>query len=75
MLGHYGVQYRKGDKWIISAKYHDKDYVRFVPVFRGIRNGKQFVVSEMKWTETGRKFIHELLASKGMINRQKSLMI
>jgi hypothetical protein len=31
--------------------------------------------NEMRWTESGRKFIHELLISKGLRNRQKSIMI
>jgi Rha family phage regulatory protein len=68
-----GVQYKKGNKWFIVAKYQDKDYVRFVPTFQDVSGGKRIIFNEMKWTEAGRKFIHELLVSKGQINRQQSL--
>ncbi|MDR1553011.1 MAG: phage antirepressor KilAC domain-containing protein [Prevotellaceae bacterium] len=70
-----GVQYKKGRHWFITAKYQDKDYVRFIPVYQYEKNGVQIVKNEMKWTETGRKFIHELLIENGLINRQKSLML
>jgi prophage antirepressor-like protein len=70
-----GVQYKKGRHWFIAAKYQDKDYVRFIPVYQYEKNGVQIVRNEMKWTETGRKFIHELLVENGLINRQKSLML
>jgi prophage antirepressor-like protein len=70
-----GVQYKKGRHWFITAQYQNKDYVRFIPVYQYEKNGVQIVRSEMKWTETGRKFIHELLVENGLINRQKSLML
>jgi Rha family phage regulatory protein len=70
----WGVQYKKGKRYYITAKYQSNDYVRIIPSLQVV-NGKTFVVNEMRWTESGRKFIHELLISKGLINRQKSLMI
>jgi Rha family phage regulatory protein len=70
----WGVQYKKGKRYYITAKYQSNDYVRIIPSLQ-VRDGKTFVVNEMRWTESGRKFIHELLISKGLINRQKSLMI
>jgi phage antirepressor YoqD-like protein len=67
-----GVQYKRGAKWFLKAKYQDKDYVRIVPVVVDAKNGNQIIRNDMKWTETGRKFIHEILVSKGHINRQQS---
>jgi phage antirepressor YoqD-like protein len=72
-----GVQYKKGKHWIITAKYQDRDYVRSVPVSLSNKGtgGKVFIVNEMKWTESGRKFIHEFLVENELINRQQSLML
>jgi anti-repressor protein len=70
----WGVQYKKGKCYRITAKYQGNDDVRIIPSLQVV-NEKTFVTNEMRWTESGRKFIHELLISKGLINRQKSLMI
>jgi phage antirepressor YoqD-like protein len=70
-----GVQYKKGDRWVITAKYHDRDYARSVPEIRDIKDGKQIVSNRLKWTESGRRLIHNLLVEKGLVIRQKCLAI
>jgi phage antirepressor YoqD-like protein len=70
-----GVQYKRGKHWIVTAKYQDRDYMRSVPVIQYTRDGKQLIINQMKWTEQGRKFIHELLAQKELIARHKRLMM
>ena len=70
-----GLLYRKGKRWYITAKYQDKDYMKVIPTVVHGRSGDDFVVNEVKWTEAGRKFIHEILVGNGLVNRQESLAI
>jgi Rha family phage regulatory protein len=70
-----GIQYKQGKHWIITAKYKNRDYARIIPDVRYTKDGKSIVINQMKWTETGRKFIHNLLVENGFVIRQKCLAI
>ncbi|MVZ67400.1 phage antirepressor protein [Sphingobacterium sp. DK4209] len=60
ILKEKGVQYKQGDKWLISSKYRDKGYSG-TSTFKYINSkGESATNIEMRWTEKGREFIHSL---------------
>lgn len=57
LLESLDIQYKKGGKWYIKAKYQDKGYAQYDTTL--ISNNK--TVHNLKWTEKGKKFIIEIL--------------
>jgi len=62
ILKHEGVQYKSGKQWLLTAKYQSQG---FTDSYTGL-NGSGFSYVNSKWTQTGRLFIHQLLARKGI---------
>lgn len=57
LLESLDIQYKKGGKWYIKAKYQDKGYAQYETVL--VSENK--TVHNLKWTEKGKKFIIEKL--------------
>ena len=57
LLESLDIQYKKGGKWYIKAKYQDKGYAQYDTTL--ISDNK--TVHSLKWTEKGKKFIIEIL--------------
>lgn len=57
LLESLDIQYKKGGKWYIKAKYQDKGYAQYETIL--ISDNK--TVHNLKWTEKGKKFIIEIL--------------
>ena len=57
LLESLDIQYKKGGKWYIKAKYQDKGYAQYDTIL--ISDNK--TVHNLKWTEKGKKFIIEIL--------------
>lgn len=57
LLESLDIQYKKGGKWYIKAKYQDKGYAQYDTTL--ISDNK--TVHNLKWAEKGKKFIIEIL--------------
>ena len=57
LLESLDIQYKKGGKWYIKAKYQDKGYAQYETVLVS----EDRTVHNLKWTEKGKKFIIEIL--------------
>ena len=57
LLESLDIQYKKGGKWYIKAKYQDKGYAQYDTIL--ISDNK--TVHNLKWAEKGKKFIIEIL--------------
>lgn len=56
------VQYKQNGSWVPYAKYQGKDYTESETIKIEGKDGTVATKMVFKWTETGRKFIHELLS-------------
>lgn len=63
-LAKMGVQYRQGGAWILYAKYQGNGYTHTVSVPYMMANGEQETQIQTRWTEKGRKFLHDLMDGK-----------
>lgn len=59
LLHTLGVQYKQGGQWLLYSKYQGKGYARTVQ--SDVPNAKP----QTKWTQAGKKFIHEILGKNG----------
>ncbi len=66
-LAEMGVQYSINGQWILYAKYKDCGYVssRSIDITRS--DGRPDVVLHTEWTQSGRKFLYELLKQNNII--------
>ncbi|MGJ1499659.1 phage antirepressor KilAC domain-containing protein [Sphingobacterium spiritivorum] len=60
MLKQRGIQYKQGDKWLLTSKYRGKGYDDTMTYKYFNSKGDQMTKTEMRWTEKGREFIHSL---------------
>lgn len=58
-LHNRGIQFKQGDHWVLYAKYQGKGYT-VMKSDCGEKNGTGYIGTTMKWTEEGRKFLHNL---------------
>lgn len=58
-LHNRGVQFKQGDHWVLYAQFQGKGYT-VMKSDCGEKNGTGYVGTTMKWTEEGRKFLHNL---------------
>ncbi len=58
-----GVQYKQSGQWLLYAKYQDKGYIKTITRQYTGATGQTHTSQHTVWTETGRKFIHQLLTS------------
>jgi prophage antirepressor-like protein len=56
-----GVQYKLQKTWLLYAKYQDKGYTESETIKFSSKDGKVITKMGFRWTEKGRKFIHETL--------------
>lgn len=72
LLKSFGIQYklRREQLWVITAKYQHLGLTK--TVMYNVSDGKyrQFTL----WTETGRKFIYDLLKEKGILPQSERLI-
>lgn len=62
LLRDLGIQYKRGDQWFLKAKYQDQGLICMAThLYQGTNQVK--TRHHMKWTEKGRKFIHNLVKS------------
>lgn len=54
-----GIQFKQGDHWVLYAPYQGKGYT-VIKSDCGEKNGAGYMSTTMKWTEEGRKFLHNL---------------
>ena len=58
-LHELGVQYYQNGSWLLYAKYQDKGYTESETIKFDSKRGDTITKMVFKWTEKGRKFIHE----------------
>ena len=63
ILNDLGIQFKQGKKWHLYLKYKDMGLVKEITVLDK-ENDKNY--TRMKWTQKGRKFIHNLLNDNGI---------
>jgi Rha family phage regulatory protein len=66
-----GVQFRQSKHWVLYAKYQYKGYAKLVPYPYLKSDGTNGTHYELKWNETGKRFIHELLKENSLIPEKK----
>lgn len=57
-----GVQYKQSGQWLLYSSYQDKGYTSSVTFLLDDKS-----ITNTKWTQKGRKFIHDLLKKEGVI--------
>lgn len=67
VLQGFGVQYKQNGQWLPKHKYHNKGYTKSKTVTIPSWNGIPAVHVETMWTQTGRKFIYDLLKRNGIV--------
>ena len=67
LLNELGVQYKQGKIWVLYAKYADKGYTKYVTHLVQRAGSVTYTsVTCSKWTQKGRKFLHDILAENGI---------
>lgn len=56
-----GVQYRQNGMWVLTHKYHGKGYTVVKTTYTHTEDGETHAYNATYWTQSGRKFIHDLL--------------
>ena len=64
ILEENGVLHNIGGAWILSEEHAGCGYIITSLIEKRGRNGDEFTLSSIKWTQKGRLFIYELLKSK-----------
>ena len=67
LLAELKVQYKKSGQWLLYARYEGKGYTRTVYTTIVHRTGEKSIALTTKWTPRGRKFLYDLLASRGIV--------
>lgn len=67
VLQGFGVQYKQNGQWLPKHKYHNKGFTKSKTVTIPGWNGIPAVRVETMWTQTGRKFIYDLLKRNGIV--------
>jgi len=62
------IQYKQGRRWYLYKPYLNKGYAAMETM---LVNDDSDVVMNLKWTQAGRKFLHDFLAEKGIITVQE----
>lgn len=66
LLESFGIQYQRSSQWLLTCKYQDKGYTQSVSHPFNHTDGTPGSSPRTKWTETGKRFIHNFLALKGI---------
>ena len=61
LMNELGVIYRQGKTWVVYKKYANEGLVKN---YTTIKYGNS--ITYMKWTQAGRKFLHDILAKNGV---------
>lgn len=61
-----GIQYKVGGQWILYSKFKDKGYVDSYTLPIVHKDGHESVQMNTKWTQKGRKLIHETLDKRNI---------
>lgn len=64
-LAEKGIQYKQSGRWILYQDYADFGYAKYNTVLYEDSKGKEHSAMYMKWTQLGRKFIHQLMTDDG----------
>lgn len=67
VLREKGVQYKLGQRWVLSQKYADEEYVGSKTYFTVDLLGNPKATSSTYWTQKGRLFIYNLLKEDGIV--------
>jgi Rha family phage regulatory protein len=70
-LKFHGIQYKRNDQWVLTAKYQSCGFTETVTVPVKNKLGQTITSHLTVWTEQGRRFIHSLL--NGNLQMQASL--
>ena len=58
-----GVQFKRGDQWVLTAKYAGKGYTKTKTHTHTGSDGQIHTLLQTVWTEAGRLFIHKLMSA------------
>lgn len=61
-LNKRGIIFKQGKHWVLYQKYADKGYTQYEPYDFQKSNGQHGLYNNLKWTQRGKKFIHDVLA-------------
>ena len=62
------IQFKQSGNWMLYQKYANKGYAKLVPYPYPKSDGSVGTSYELKWFESGKKFIHNLLRCEGYIS-------
>lgn len=67
LLHSHEIQYKKGDQWLLYAKYQNKGYVFSSSFPVPHKNQPVEVKMTTKWTQKGKKFLYDFLKARGVV--------
>jgi len=66
ILHDLGIQYLVNKQWVLYSKHDDKGYTQSYSFDFTHKDGTPDVKMNTRWTQTGRRFIHEQLTQIGI---------
>ena len=70
-MNHYlrtkGIQYKRGDVWLLYQKYAEKGYTKTKTIVYGSFDPNNHTKVHTYWTQKGRLFIYDLMKSDGIL--------
>jgi len=73
LLCQWGIQYKRGERYFLYAKYKGLDYVVSEVHPGKHKDGTPANFSHMKWTEIGRRFIYNIMKDHGYLTRAEQV--
>lgn len=67
ILKQNGIQYKQGETWILANRYQNKGYTKTKTYSYTSANGEIKTSMQTVWTETGRRFIHEIMKKRNLV--------
>ena len=67
LLEKFGVQYKQNGQWLLREKYAKRGYTKSKTNYHEGNDGYAHATMHTKWTQSGRKFIYDLLKNNGIV--------
>lgn len=71
VLNDLNVQYKVAGKWCLRQAYRGNGYTENITHYYTRSNGESGSKVQMHWTQTGRKFIHDIIRDNQIIPKSR----